>query len=104
MNALTQITKEDVDSFKTSEQEIPSCQLTAKWTKKDKKPSQLTHRVTLEGAKEPNNYFHIVLDSTEQDKTKGEIVGTICINMALNSLSTFVHAFNVTFLYFSYIG
>ena len=55
-----QITKEDVDSHKPN-QRIPSCQLTAEWTKKSK-PSRLIHKVTLTGAKEPFNYFCIVLD------------------------------------------
>ena len=55
-----QITKEAVDSYKTG-QRIPSCQLTAEWTKQSK-PLQSTHQVTLEGAKEPYNYLFIVLD------------------------------------------
>ena len=70
MFAFIQITKEDVDSFETSEQGIPSCQLTAKWAKQDKQPSQLTYQVTLVGAKAPDNYFSIVLDSTLPDTTK----------------------------------
>ena len=49
-----------MDSFKPG-QRIPSCQLTAGWTKENK-PSQLIYKVTLEGAKEPSNFFHIVLD------------------------------------------
>ena len=55
-----QITKEDVDSFETG-RGIPSCQLTAVWTKPSKPPA-LIHKVTLEGAKKPSNYFSIVLD------------------------------------------
>jgi len=49
-----------VDSYKPG-QGIPSCQLTAEWTNEGK-PSRLIHKVTLEGAKEPFNYFRIVLD------------------------------------------
>jgi len=56
-----QITKEDVDSYKPK-QRIPSCQLRAEWTEQSQ-PLQLTHKVILEGAKEPYNYFRIVLDS-----------------------------------------
>ena len=57
---VLQITKEEVDSFKPK-QRIPSCQLTAGWTKENK-PSQLVYKVTLEGVRVPSNYFHIVLD------------------------------------------
>ena len=57
---LLQTTKEDVDNFETRKG-IPSCQLTAVWTKQSK-PSQLIYQVTLEGAKEPSNYFSIILD------------------------------------------
>ena len=57
---FSQITKEAVDSYKTG-QRIPSCQLRAEWTKQSK-PLQLTHQVTLEGAKQPYNYLCIVLD------------------------------------------
>ena len=60
MIMFLQITKEDVDSFETGKG-IPSCQLTAVWTKPSK-PPVLIHQVTLEGAKEPSNYFSIVLD------------------------------------------
>ena len=70
MFVLIQITKEDVDRFETLEQEIPSCQVTAEWTKQDKKPSQFTYKVILEGAKAPDNYFCIVLDSIPPDTTK----------------------------------
>ena len=61
MFALTQITKEAVDSFSPG-QVFPSCQLIAEWTK-ESKPMRLTHKVTLVGAKEPSNYFTIVLDT-----------------------------------------
>ena len=61
MFALTQITKQQVDSFSPGWR-VPSCQLTAEWTKQSK-PVQLTHKVILKGAKEPNNYFIIVLDT-----------------------------------------
>ena len=67
MFALIQITKEHVDSFESG-QEIPSCQIRAEWTKQDK-PSTLTHLVTLKGAKKPNNYFYIALDSIPPDTT-----------------------------------
>lgn len=56
-----QITKKEVDSFNQGRR-IPSCQLTAEWTKPSK-PSRLVHKVTLKGAKGPSNYFRIVLDS-----------------------------------------
>ena len=71
MVTFTQITKEDVDSFEMAEREIPSCQLRAEWTGQDKQPSQLTYKVTLEGAKAPDNYFCIVLESAQQDTTMG---------------------------------
>ena len=63
MLTLVQITKENVDSFETG-QDIPYCQIRADWTNKHGKPSQVTHKVTLKGAREPNNYFYIELDST----------------------------------------
>ena len=59
MFALTQITKQQVDSFRLG-QAIPSFQLRAEWTEQSK-PVQLIHKVTLNGAKEPFNYFRIVL-------------------------------------------
>ena len=77
MLALHQITKEKVDSFEAG-WEIPSCQLTAKWTKQGKQPSQLKQKVTLKGAKEPNNYFYIKLDSTPPDTTVGKSLGSMC--------------------------
>ena len=58
--------KEDVDNFETRKG-IPSCQLTAVWTKQSK-PSQLIHEITLEGAKKPSNYFCIVLDPDSTTK------------------------------------
>ena len=61
MFALTQITKQQVDSF-SPRQALPTCHLIAEWTK-ESKPMRLTHKVTLVGAKEPFNYFRIVLDS-----------------------------------------
>ena len=73
MLALIQIAKEYVDSFETG-QEIPSCQIRAEWTKKQGKPSTFTCKVTLKGAREPNNYFCIELDSTPPDTTKGEFM------------------------------
>ena len=60
MFALTQITKQQVDSFSPG-QAIPSCQLRAEWTKQSK-PVRLTHKVTLKGVKEPFNYIYIELD------------------------------------------
>ena len=76
MPALIQITKEKVDKFETG-QEIPCCQITAKWTGKGK-PSQLTHAVILKGAKKPNNYFYIELDSTLPDTNAGELFHLCC--------------------------
>ena len=60
--AVVQITKENVDRFEIG-QEIPCCQIRAEWTGQGK-PSQLTHAVILKGAKKPNNFFYIELDST----------------------------------------
>ena len=64
VDLLLQITKKEVDSF-NSEQRIPSCQLVAEWTGQGK-PSRLNHKVTLNGAKKPSNFFIIELgcDST----------------------------------------
>ena len=72
MLALVQITKENVDSFDTG-REIPSCHIRAEWTKQDK-PSTLTHLVTLKGAKKPNNYFYIELDSIPADTARGKFM------------------------------
>ena len=73
MLALVQITKEDVDNFETG-QAIPSCHLTAVWTKQGEQPSHLRQKVTLVGATATNNYFNIVLDSTRPDTTGGELL------------------------------
>ena len=70
MLALVQITKENVDSFEIG-REIPSFQIRAEWTKQGK-PSTLTHLVTLKGAKAPNNYFYIELDSIPPDTAGGK--------------------------------
>ena len=79
MFALVQITKEKVDSFEIG-REIPSCEIRAEWTKQDK-PSQLTHLVTLNGAKKPNNYFYIELDSIPPVTTRGEFMSWhLCIS------------------------
>ena len=72
MFALMQITKEHVDSFESG-QEIPICQIRAEWTKLGK-PSQHTHAVTIKGAKKPNNYFYIELDTIPPDTTQGEFM------------------------------
>ena len=72
MLALVQITKENVDSFEIG-REIPSCQIRAEWTKQDK-PSALAHLVTLKGARKPNNYFYIELDSIPPDTTGGKFM------------------------------
>ena len=72
MLALVQITKENVDSFKSG-QGIPSCQIRADWTKHSK-PSQLTHKVTLKGTKNPNDYFYIELDPIPPDTTGGKFM------------------------------
>ena len=88
-----QITKEYVDSFETG-QEIPSCQIRAEWTKQGK-PSTLTQKVILNGAKEPNNYFCIELDSTPPDTTKGEFMCWRKPFMKFLSVtSSFNHDFN----------
>ena len=57
-----------MDSCK-SEHEFPLCELTAEWNKQDQLPSRLEHKVTIKGAKEPYNYFHIVLESTPPGNT-----------------------------------
>lgn len=54
-----QITKKQVGNFTPSR--IPCCQLTAKWIGQGR-PSELSHKVTLTGAKEPFNFFNIVID------------------------------------------
>ena len=72
MLSLAQISKMHVDSFETG-QGIPSCQIRAEWTKLGK-PSQLVHAVTLKGAKEPNNYFYIELDSIPPDTAGGKFM------------------------------
>ena len=56
---LLQIEKERVDSFKMG-RAIPSCQLTAVWTKQNK-PSLVIHKLSLEGAKEPFTFLNVVL-------------------------------------------
>jgi len=70
--ALIQITKEIVDRFDTG-QEIPCCLITAKWTGEGK-PSQLTHKMILKGAKKDNNYFNIELDTTPPDTKACELL------------------------------
>ena len=40
---------------------VPSCQLHVKWTGQQGKPPELEHRVELQGAKEPFNFFLISL-------------------------------------------
>ena len=61
MFVLTQITKQQVDSF-SHRQAIPSCILTAEWTEQGK-PSRLGYKMDLSGAKKPSNYFIIALDT-----------------------------------------
>ena len=70
--ALIQITKENVDRFDTR-QEIPCCQITAEWTRQGK-PSQLPHKLILNGAKKDNNYFYIELDTTPPDTKACELL------------------------------
>lgn len=83
MLALVQIAKEDVDNFETG-QAIPSCHLTAVWTKQGD-PSHLRQKVTLVGATATNNYFNIVLDSTPPDTTGGELLAkTVSFVVTLN--------------------
>jgi len=38
---------------------VPSCQLHVKWTGQQEQPVELVHRVKLQGAKEPFNFFMI---------------------------------------------
>ena len=66
---LLQIEKEQVDSFKTG-QAIPSCQLTAVWTKQNK-PSLVFHKVELTGAKEPFNFLNMKLADSESMSRTG---------------------------------
>ena len=87
MLALVQITKEDVDNFETG-QEIPSCHLTAVWTKQGD-PSHLSQKVTLFGATATNNYFNIVLDSTPPDTTGGELLAKTYLLWLLSTTSPF---------------
>lgn len=70
-----QITREKVDNFmiKTETGRIPSCQLTAVWTK-ESKPPVLVHQVTLKGAKESSNYFSIVLDCDTIPPVTGKLL------------------------------
>ena len=80
-----------MDSFETG-REVPSCQVRAEWTEQGK-PSQLTHLVTLKGAKKPNNYFYIELDSTPPDTTEGEF---------MRWHKPFIYLLAVAFHYFSH--
>ena len=66
--AFIQITKEHVDSCGT-ENEIPHCELSAEWTRQDKRPSHLKRKVILEGAKKPYDYFLIAIDTTSPGST-----------------------------------
>ena len=62
MFALTQITKQQVDSYEPG-QRIPSCLLRAEWTK-ESKPSVLLYTMDLSGSKKPSDYwFRVVLDT-----------------------------------------
>ena len=77
--ALTQITKQQVDSFGDG-QAIPSCILRAEWTKENK-PSVLLYTMDLSGSKKPSDYwFRIELDS---DSTQPGIPrgGLMCMIM-----------------------
>ena len=74
MLVLIQIVKEHVDSCGTG-QEFPHCELTAEWTKRD---HLLSRTVSLIGAKEPYNYFLILLDISDEDS----------LRMVLNCIST----------------
>ena len=68
MLAFVQISKEQVDSC-TAGQEFPHCELTAEWTKQNQPPSCLKRKVVLSGAKEPYNYFVIMLDTKPPGST-----------------------------------
>ena len=59
MFALTQITKQQVDSFRPG-QAIPSYILRAEWTEQSKQV-ELLCTMALSGAKKPSNSFIIVL-------------------------------------------
>ena len=48
-----------MDNF-TPGRGVPSCQLAAKWIGQGR-PSELSHKVKLMGAKQPSDFFHIVL-------------------------------------------
>ena len=71
---LLKITKAEVDSFKPGKR-IPSCHIKAEWTKQSK-PPRLKYTVTLQGAKQPSNYFNIDLDCDS-------IQGTVLIIMSI---------------------
>ena len=76
---LLQVTKAQVDSYNfMPKEQIPSCQLMAVWTGKSK-PSRLIHKVILEGAKKPSNYFYIDLDCdsttpSSKEGVRGELL------------------------------
>ena len=57
LKLLPQIDKQQVDGFKSS-QEAPYCRLQVKLDK-DKKAVELEHKVKLQGAKHPRNFFTI---------------------------------------------
>ena len=56
-----QLTREIVDTYKPGQQ-IPSCQIQLKWTRREEEPEELLLRVQLIGAKKPYNYFSIARD------------------------------------------
>ena len=59
-----QITKEEVESFRssTASSSIPSCELHIRWEDKDQNPPDLDYcEIKLLGAKRPNDYFLVSL-------------------------------------------
>ena len=67
-----QIKREQVDRFKPRSQgqegpmrsgRTPSCQLQAKWSFRDEPPVDLSRKVKLAGAKKPNDFFLLTIDS-----------------------------------------
>ena len=68
---LFQMLKEKVDRFEPSSPDqqgpmksgrIPSCHLQAKWIFRDEPPVDLSRKVKLIGAKEPNDFFLLTID------------------------------------------
>ena len=56
---------------------IPCCQLKAEVSRKKKKVSTLKHRVTMDGAKPPNNEF--VIDLPAEGKLGSSLQFMLCL-------------------------